>query len=362
MTARADFQPDWVSPPGETVLDILEQRGQRPDDLARDIGESVEELMRLLRGERPITPEIAQKFEVVVGGSAQFWITREAQYRARLRLNSESISSTSPWLDELPLRDMTKSGWLSGSAHSATSLVATCLRFFGVDDVAAWRQKYAGVLQAAAFRRSPSIESKPGAVAAWLRQGEIMAAAIACQPWDAELFKDMLQRVRPLTREKNPAVFLPSLRDLCSACGVAFVVLRAPTGCRASGATWFIASDKALLLLSFRYLSDDHFWFTFFHEAGHLLLHGNDALFLEGLPAMSQREEEEANHFSALTLIPAQFQSDLRRLPLNGRAVMRFAREIGVSPGIVVGQLQHLGCIRRNQLNNLKRRFTWSND
>lgn len=140
---------------------------------------------------------------------------------------------------------------------------------------------------------------------------------------------------------------------------VAVAIVRVPNGCRASGASRFLTQNKALLMLSFRYLTDDHFWFTFFHEAGHLLLHSARDLFLEGVDTPLTTQEQEANQFTARTLVPPEFQSSLLSLPLDERAVIRFATRLGVSPGIVVGQLQHLRKIRHNQLNRLKRRFKW---
>ena len=214
----------------------------------------------------------------------------------------------------------------------------------------------------AVFRTSSSVRLQPGAVAAWLRQGEIEAASIDCKPWDAQRFRRAFSSIRPLTRKKDPSFFLPELQKRCAECGVAVVIVRAPTGCRASGATRFVSTNKALLLLSFRYLSDDHFWFTFFHEAAHLLLHGQKALFLEDAGMSSNKEEEEANEFAARVLIPLALEAAMLNLGLNGREVIRFARLAGVSPGIVVGQLQHIGKIKRNQLNTLKRRFRWDSE
>ncbi|HEU4689887.1 MAG TPA: ImmA/IrrE family metallo-endopeptidase, partial [Vicinamibacterales bacterium] len=163
-----------------------------------------------------------------------------------------------------------------------------------------------------------------------------------------------------LTRQKDPERFLPTLIRACAECGVALVVLRAPTGCRASGATRFLSPDKALLLLSFRYLSDDHFWFTFFHEAGHLILHGEEALFIEADEMLDSVQEDEANRFAGDVLIPPEFKAELGKLPLTHRDVIRFAVRAGVAPGIIVGQLQHQGRLPRNRLNGLKRRFRWS--
>jgi Zn-dependent peptidase ImmA (M78 family) len=114
------------------------------------------------------------------------------------------------------------------------------------------------------------------------------------------------------------------------------------------------------LLLSFRFLSDDHFWFSFFHEAGHLLLHGEKGFFLERDDTPSTKQEQEANEFAEDILVPRELREAMLRLPVNGREVIRFAHRAGISPGIIVGQLQHYGRFTQRQLNSLKRRFKWS--
>jgi HTH-type transcriptional regulator/antitoxin HigA len=358
------FQPNWISAPGETIADILEQRDLSLVQFARRMECRPEFANELLTGREAITVEIARRLERILGSSASFWMTRESQYRAdAVRLKRESrLSAAEEWLQELPLKDMISFGWIKPISSSAPARETACLDFFHVPDVGAWREKYRGALEMAVFRTSSSFDSQPGAVAAWLRQGEIEAASIDCKPWDAKRFRKALSSIRPLTRKKDPSFFLPELQKRCAECGVAVVIVRAPTGCRASGATRFVSTNKALLLLSFRYLSDDHFWFTFFHEAGHLILHGQQALFLEGAGMSSNKEEEEANEFAARVLIPPELEAAMLDLGLNGREVIRFARLAGVSPGIVVGQLQHIGKIKRNQLNTLKRRFRWNSE
>src|SRR5207248_634028 len=143
------------------------------------------------------------------------------------------------------------------------ALAVAVLRFFGVPSLDSWHSVYHEALHPVAFRTSSTFESQPGAIAAWLRQGEHEAASIRCERWDPDKFKEQLQVIRGLTRERNPQVFLPELRRLCAECGVAVVVLRAPKKCRASGASRFLSPGRPLLMLSFRYLSDDHLWFTF---------------------------------------------------------------------------------------------------
>jgi HTH-type transcriptional regulator / antitoxin HigA len=354
------FKPEWASPPGETMGDILDERNLSLAEFAEYIGHTADDAKDLLNGQAHITMDVARRLERVLGGSVTFWMSREAQYRKDVaRLVTEDLAaSEKDWLSEIPVNDMVKFGWIA-SPSQAASKVTECLRYFGASSVHAWRTYYEDAVQLAAYRTSPIFASHFGAVAAWLRQGEIESKSIDCGPWDATRFEGILPKIRQLTRKKEPALFLPELRKLCAECGVAVVIVRAPKGCRASGATRFLPSTKAVLQLSFRYLSDDQFWFTFFHEAGHLILHGRDALFLEGTENSTNKEENEANNFAARILIPDESQDALRNLGADGRKVMRFARDIGVSAGVVVGQLQYLEIIPRHYLNNLKTRFTW---
>ena len=234
-------------------------------------------------------------------------MSRDFQYREDI---AQLSATNREWMAQLPVGDMIRFGWLGPVPHPSDELEA-CLRFFGVDSIRGWRKAYATIQEAIAFRTSPTFDSRLGAVAAWLRQGELEGRPKECAPWNAAGFQASLPKLRSLTRRKDPRVFVPRLRECCAENGVAVSVVRAPTGCRASGATRFLSTDRALLLLSFRYLTDDHFWFTFFHECGHLLLHGEQELFLEGTDTKFAAEEQEANEFAAHTLIPVELQPAL---------------------------------------------------
>jgi Zn-dependent peptidase ImmA (M78 family) len=113
------------------------------------------------------------------------------------------------------------------------------------------------------------------------------------------------------------------------------------------------------MVLSFRYRSDDQFWFTFFHEAGHLLLHGPDALFLEDSSEVTSLEESEANLFAERVLIPEEHADEFATLRPTRQNVISFSRRIGIAPGVIVGQLQHKKIIGHENLTRLKRRYDW---
>ena len=366
MDSSLGYQPNWASAPGDTITDILREREISKEGFASSVGLSREEMNDLLQGRSTVTIGVARRLTVALGASVEFWMARDFQYRQDSRRLQEDEES---WLRKLPLGDMIKFGWLSPPPLPSEELAA-CLRFFGVSSVGEWRGNYSGLQETAAFRSSPAFDSREESVAAWLRQGEIEAARIECKPWHSTQFRESLKEIRSLTRQKDPDVFIPALQGACSEYGVAVVTVRSPRGCRASGATRFLTNDKAILQLSFRYLTDDHFWFTFFHEAAHLIMHGQRQLFtsslegqrpwiLEGADIPTTAEEQEANQFAATMLVPQDFQNELLTLAPNRRAVVRFAHRIGVSPGVIVGQMQHHGRIGHDQLNRLKRRFAW---
>ena len=366
MSSNERFQPNWTSAPGDTIVDILRERDLSKENFASFMSLSAKETNDLLQGRATVTIDVARRLTGVLGASVEFWMSRDYQYRQDSRRLQEDEEG---WLRKLPLGDMIKFGWLSPPPLPSEELAA-CLRFFGVSSVFEWRVNYGGLQETAAFRSSPSFDSREESVSAWLRQGEIEAEGIGCRPWHSERFQRSLDQLRSLTRQKDPDRFLPALQGVCSENGVAVVVVRSPSGCRASGATRFLTNDKAILQLSFRYLTDDHFWFTFFHEAGHLILHGQSQFFtsalegqrpwiLEGADVPTTEREQEANHFAAAALIPEEFQQEFKTVTPNRRAVVRFAHRVGVSPGVVVGQMQHDGRIGYDQLNSLKRRFAW---
>ena len=196
MVDDTPFSPDWVSPPGATIATILEERGVTPSELARWIERSTDDVEDLLVGRAEITAHVARQLASVLGASEAFWSRRESQYRADLaRLQQEAaLPESVGWLNEIPVKDIERWGWLRVLANPAAA-AAACLQFFGVPSVGAWREVYGDAL-AAAYRTSPTYKSEPGAVATWMRQGEIAASSIECGPWDPERFQRELSALR----------------------------------------------------------------------------------------------------------------------------------------------------------------------
>ncbi len=78
------FSPDWVSPPGETIADLLEECNWSQAELAQRLGYTPKHLDQLIKGKAPLSEDAAMRLESVLGSSAGFWLAREARYKERL--------------------------------------------------------------------------------------------------------------------------------------------------------------------------------------------------------------------------------------------------------------------------------------
>ena len=357
MAKKYPFQPDYAVPPGATLKETLEVKGLSQADLARRTGLTEKTVSQIVNGIASITYETAEKLELVLGVPASFWNTRERSYREALVRIEESkrLEKDVHWLKELPLAELIDREYLQKGSEPR-SLVRQALRFFGVSSVEAWRNTWAA--PAAQYRGQVAQNKRPGYLAAWLRIGEIQADAIATSPFDAAEFKRVLAEVRRLT-VTTANEWTDKIAALCAPAGVAAVFTREIPSAGVSGATRWLTKDKALIQLSLKYKSDDQLWFTFFHEAGHILLHGKKQVFVEYGISDATAEEQEANAFARDTLIPRAHE---HRLPhLKTRAQIReFADSLGIAPGVVVGRLQRDDLVFKSAFNDLKRKLAWS--
>lgn len=348
------FDPDYAVAPGETLRSTLIDSEMTQSDLAARCGLSVKHVNQIVHGVAPITHETALAFEKVIGVPARVWNRLEGNYRDRLARveDRRALTSDSAWLDSLPVKELVKRGVLTKTADKGELLDQVC-RFFGVANRQSWERVWRTPL--ASFRKSPTFESDAGAVATWLRIGELEAAEVELADFDPRRFREALDRIRSLTRE-DPERFQSEMVRLCAESGVALVFVPEIKGTRASGAARWLTPTKAVIQLSLRHKSDDHLWFSFFHEAGHLLLHSKKGTFVTGAELEDKTTEDEANAFAASFLIPRRYEGDLPLLQSLDE-VSAFAERIGIAPGIVVGRLQNDGILGWNQGNGLKKRF-----
>ncbi len=362
-TLQNRYRPDYVSPPGETLLETLEAIGMPRTELAKRIGQPVQIINDIIQAKAVITDEIAWQLEQVLRIPASFWLSRERRYQESLACLADErrLCGWVGWLKEIPVQYMMQQGWIP--THKEKTLqVLEALKFFAVASPNAWRVIWECTVMM--YRKSKAVASDFGALTVWLRQGEIQSQLIDCSPYDEETFCQTLVRIRSLTLESE-GVWQEALVRLCANAGVAVVFVPEVPKVGVSGAIHWIESTKALIQLGLRYETEDQFWLTFFHEAGHIVRHGVRIYYWEVDEKNREREEREADQFAADTLIDRrEWQEFIARRegactpPYRTKeAIERFASRVGIAPGIVVGRLQQEKLLPLDHCNDLKRRF-----
>ena len=351
------YEPDYGTKPGDVLAEYLAAAGMTKAELAARCGRPLKTISEIIHGKAAITPETALQLERVLGRPASLWQNLEANYRLHLaeRGEREDLAHHVVWARRFPVRELLSRGDIE-QAQDDTDLVGKLLRFFGVGTVAGWNASF-GDLRVA-YRRSPAFKQAPESVTAWLRLGEIQAEGIECVPFDKTKFKSALAKVRALASKSFPSVH-EKIIELCAAAGVAVVFVPELPKTHLSGVARWLSKDKALIQLSLRHKTSDHAWFSFFHEAGHILLHAKKTIFIDEQGGDRNEIETEADEFARNRLLsPEAFQSFVTVEDFSEAAIKRFAAQQGVAPGIVVGRLQHDRLITYGERNDLKERLT----
>lgn len=334
------YSPDEVSPPGETLVDILNAKGMSQAELAERTGRPKKTINEIIKNRAMITSETAVQLERALGVSASFWTTREAQYRAYLAKVEEArqLEKFTNWPQHFPVSEMRLRGWISKKS-SGVALVRELLDFLRLASPASFDPVYA--LTANDFRQSDKYVVDTYALAVWLRAGEVAAEHEECAPFDRQRFAAALAQARSFTFEE-PRTFVPKLQTLCRSAGVAVVFVKELPKIRTNGATRWLTTEKALIQLSHRHRRADILWFTFFHEAGHILLHGKKDLFIELEKLIKSEKEKQADEFASDLLIsPRKYKEFTSKNSFSSKAIVEFAKELSIHPGIVLGRLQH---------------------
>ena len=350
-------EKDWFSRPGDSVLSAMRRRGVTAEVLSTGLAGGVAQLRDLMSGQGVIDDETVAVLSSLLGGSTAFWKTRQAKYQEALAQAVDQLSDedADAWLDRIPA----PGGARRITAKTRSVELERRLAYFGVSTLRAWDARYGPHQRQARFRRSLAFTQHDGATSMWLREGELEANLRQTSAWSSDELRTRLQDIRSFSRISKPGRFMPLLVRSLADAGVALVVVRAPKGCRASGASRMIAPDKAMILMSFRHRGDDHFWFTLFHEIGHLLLHeASSFVDAEGMEG-DDLCETQANDFAAEMIVPKNREAELESLPLDDATIRRFAVSLGVAPGLILGQLQHRGIVPHRTLHKLRRTWTW---
>ncbi|MBS3956044.1 MAG: helix-turn-helix domain-containing protein [Clostridiales bacterium] len=362
MATKYTYDPrtDLPVAPGETIREILEERGILQADFAVRLGKTEKFVSQLVNGRASLTHDTAIELERVLGVPSSFWNKLESIYRDALahQRQKTDAAAQAEWAKSFPLKVMESHGWIAretGSAEQAEEL----LRYFGVATIDAY-QDYWGADKRLAARMSTAYTAETPAITAWLRAGERQAEGIRTEPFNEAAFREVLGELRSAT-SMHPEEWQPIIVKRCAAAGVAVVFVPDLPRTRCHAVSWWANRSRAVIQLGLRYKTDDQLWFSFFHEAGHVLLDERRSGRISDLNG-DPLAEERANAFAADFLIPPENYEAFRSQPgrLSKTSVKAFAEEIGIAPSILVGRLQREGVIPFSHMNALKTKLDWT--
>jgi len=353
-----EYSPDYAVAPGETLREVIDNLSMTQKELAIRTGLTEQTIIRIIKGVQPITFETANKLEMVTGVPARMWNNLEMHYQEQLSKirQAKELEQGVDWLKDIPTTELITRGVLSSETLKASkaSLVQETLKFYGVSSVDSWHDVWCDPKVAA--RRSNCFETKSGPASAWIRLGELQAQGIACLPYHEERFKDAVQTIRSLTT-MEPDVFIDEIRNVCAKSGVALALVPELKKVPWNGASKWLAPNKAMILLNLRGKGEDMFWFSFFHEAYHVLYGEKKRLYIAETHSKDM-EEQKANRFAADTLIPEIYNSLITGFATK-QEIIDLAQRLSLSPGIVAGRYRHLTG-NWTHFNDLTRTFTWT--
>lgn len=364
---QASYQPTYVSPPGSTLLEMLEERHMSQAELAQRMGRPTKTINEIIRGKAAITAETALQLEKIFSTPARFWLTREQNYReflARQRENSD-LTSHQTWSQQFPIAQMQQRGWLPPSQNKQ-ELLQSLLQFFSIAHPEHWGKIWQNCRLN--YRKTEAYQADEYDRSVWLRQGEIQAQEIFTDPYNEANFHKLLrQQLRPLVNLPIQKA-IPQLIQLCASVGVAVVIIPEIGKTRAHGVARWLTKDKALIQISHRYKTVDQFWFSFFHEAAHILKHTKKQIFIENdpqnIPAQAADEMAQANHLEAeadqfardILIPPSEYDVFIRQnKPFSAKKIGRFAQQIETDPSIIVGRLQRDKLVPYHHFQKLKK-------
>ena len=358
MAIREEIHSDLAHPPGDFLAEVLEDMGMSQVDLARRMGRPPQAINEIIKGTKALTPETALQLEQVVAVPAHIWLGLEAEYRLVLARTAEDERTRreTAFLRFFPYAELVKLGCLI-RVRSSEDKVRQLRSYFGV---ASLDQLGAVRAYAPAFRVASGKKVSAYALAAWLYCGQREVEGRHLQVFNRRRLESILPDLRALTLVETSQV-IPQLISRLAQVGVVFALFPHFPKTYAHGATfWPEPRNRAVLLMSIRGRYADVFWFSFFHELGHILLHGGDQTYVELEARVGEHspQENEADRFASDVLIPRNQFTDLaKRSSFSRERVVEFSTNIGIHPGIVVGRLHHEGLLPHTHLNGLRERF-----
>ena len=338
--------------PGYYIREIIDDSGLTQEDFAKRLDTTPKNLSLLIRGEQSLSVDIAKKLSRMLGTSIKYWLNLQNSYDALLAEfdNEKEMEEEREILKCIGYKYFRDCYGLPDLPRKLDEQVVQARSFLRVSSLTVLK-KYDMVTN---FRSSAMRTSEDSKIKANTMVQIAVNKALGAEapPFNMKKFENAVEYALTMTDQHED--FCNLLYDAFLRAGVIFVVLKNITGSKINGATKKLG-NSIMLMVSDRGTYEDIFWFTLFHEIGHIVA-GDFGVSYE---KDKGTKEKAADSYARDKLIPPE---EYRRFKQAGDysalAVIRFANQIGRDPGIVAGRLfNDSGNYRNAELNSLRSRY-----
>ena len=338
-----------ATPPGYTIREQLEQRGMTQKEFALRMDMSEKHISRLINGEVRLTPNVSMRLEAILGIPSEFWNNLEAIYQLKKQKAEEenAMDGDIEIQKKIPYTEMVKLGWVK-YAKKATERVKNLRRFFEVAHLTVIdRLSQTGI----AYRLTGITDRSKYVLAAWIQKARLSARERKVSGINLQELASKIAEIRELTL-RTPDEYVPKLTEILSDCGIVLVILPHLKGSFLNGAS-FIDGKKIVTALTLRGNYADIFWFSLFHEIYHIL-EGQ----MNEPEGLTEEDERKADEYSEDVLIPRkEYENFVKAEDFTLSSLKKFARQMRIDVGILIGRLQREEHIDFSEMNHLRQRL-----
>ena len=262
---------DLIIHPGETIAELIEDRGMSQRELAIRTGMTEKHISTVISGQKNISPLFARRLEYALGIDASFWMNLQRNYDEEI-IEYEEIHAISD--EEFSILDH-----LDGAANTfadcdllqvtdnKVEMVLNYRKFLGISDLT----NIPKLSALNTYYLPANSNAEMYALFAWQKLCELFNKDIdiSCDI-DIDRLVDSIPDIKKVMSEK-PNMLQMYLSDIFSKCGIAFSIVPQIKGVSAQGYIKKTDSGPVLLCVPGNQKYADEFWFNIFHELSHLI-------------------------------------------------------------------------------------------
>jgi addiction module HigA family antidote len=334
MSNYIEYNDTIAFHPGYYIKEIIDESGLTQEDFAKRLDTTPKNLSLLLRGEQNLSIDIAMKLSRMIGTSVSYWLNLQNAYDSLIAefKSKEELVEERKVFEYLDYRYFRENYGLPDLPRKKDEQIKQVREFLKVATLSVFTRKDMAV----SFRSAAEELSEASTVKAnvMVQIATNKALKTEAPKFNKKKFEKAVEYALTLTT--NHEEFYPLIRKAFLNAGVIFVILPNISGSKTNGATKKIG-DNIMLMVNDRRLNADSFWFTLFHEIGHII-NGDYGISFE---KESGECEELADKYAENSLIPPQKYKDfLEKKEFDLKSIKVFASQIERDAGIVLGRLQ----------------------